>query len=200
MSCWVVPAIAAELWGVTLAQVLAGVADGTVRWQREHGFLFVDASARCHSHQTTRKPEGPPPPTFVPVTREAGDDGFDAIVEQELLPSQDPTGAAELLTAEVTDSPTPDLDPDWPLTWSDGDSSPLEDAEVCDILPPDPVPADPVLSDPVLEDPGLASSVTVEEDPELPPLCEEEDNEPIGHWRQRRQSVARTRRPPPLAA
>ena len=169
MSCWVVPAIAAELWGVTLAQVLAGIADGTVRWQREHGFLFVDAAGRCQCTHTTRKPQGPPPPTFVPVTREGGDDGFDAIIEQELPPSQDLS----------------------PLDYS---------AEVCDILPPDPVPAAPVLDDPVLGDPALASSVTVEEDPELPPLCEEEDSEPIGHWRQRRQSVARTRRPPPLAA
>jgi hypothetical protein len=156
MSCWVVPAIAAELWGVTLAQVLAGVADGTVRWQREHGFLFVDASARGHSLQTTRKPQGPPPPTFVPVTREGVDDGFDAIIEQELPP---------------------------PESTPDG------------IFPPDAVPKDPILGDP-----ALADSVVVEEDPELPPLCEEEDSEPIGHWRQRRQSVARTRRPPPLAA
>jgi hypothetical protein len=52
----------------------------------------------------------------------------------------------------------------------------------------------------VLDAPDLESSVTVEEDPELPPLCEEEDNKPIAHWRQRRKSVARTRRPPPLAA
>lgn len=158
MSCWVVPAIAAELWGVSLAQVLAGVADGTVRWQREHGFLFVDASARSHSLQTTRKPQGPPPPTFVHVTREGSDNGFDAIIKQELPP-------------------------------------PPDDAAGGDALPPE-----PVLEDPILGDPALASSVTVEEDPELPPLCEEEDNEPIGHWRQRRQSVARTRRPPPFAA
>jgi hypothetical protein len=69
MSCWVVPAIAAELWGVTVEHVLARVRAGTIESRREHGFTFVHATpAACHSHFTARR-EGPPPPTFVPVRR-----------------------------------------------------------------------------------------------------------------------------------
>ena len=155
MSCWVVPAIAAELWGLPLAQVLAGVADGSIPSQREHGFVFVDVSSQIQPHRTTRKPDGPPPPTYVAVSREP-DDSFDEIIAEEFPP----TGKVE-----ETIDPLAALSPD-----------------------------------PVLDAPDLESSVTVEEDPELPPLCEEEDNKPIAHWRQRRKTVARTRRPPPLAA
>jgi hypothetical protein len=175
MSCWVVPAIAAELWGVPLAQVMARVADGSVPSQREHGFLFVDVAAWGHSRQTTRRPDGPPPPTFVPVTRDA-DDHFDRIIAEEL-------GGVVQATA---DESTPFPPGDWTAAWSDDAFPPLEDTQPADVLPPDPV----------LDAPDLASSVTVEEDPELPPLCDEEDEKPIAHWRQRRRTVARTRRPP----
>ncbi len=44
MSCWVVPTIAAELWGVTLDHVLGGVDEGMVRSRKEHGFLLVDVA------------------------------------------------------------------------------------------------------------------------------------------------------------
>src|SRR5687767_12895351 len=41
MPCWVVPAVAAEFWGVSVEQVLADVAAGRVATQREGGLLFV---------------------------------------------------------------------------------------------------------------------------------------------------------------
>ena len=67
MSCWVVPAIAAELWGVTVSHVLAGVRDGTVTSRQEHGFLFVDVAPASHTYHRPRRPGEPPPPTFVLV-------------------------------------------------------------------------------------------------------------------------------------
>jgi hypothetical protein len=44
MSCWVVPTIAAELWGVSLDHVLGRIGEGTVRAKSEHGFVLVDVA------------------------------------------------------------------------------------------------------------------------------------------------------------
>ena len=79
MSCWVVPAIAAELWGVPLGNVLMGVRDGSIASRQEHGFVFVDVAPDSHRYYRPRRPGEPPPPTYVPVTRpgecEAGKPG-----------------------------------------------------------------------------------------------------------------------------
>jgi hypothetical protein len=45
MPAWVLPAVAAELWGVSQDQVLADVAAGRVRCRQEGEFLFVDVAA-----------------------------------------------------------------------------------------------------------------------------------------------------------
>ena len=42
MSCWVVPAIAAEFWGIPLDTVLQRVHAGQVASKHEEGFTFVD--------------------------------------------------------------------------------------------------------------------------------------------------------------
>lgn len=42
MPSWVLPAVAAELWGVPLEQVLADMAAGRVRSRTERDFTFVD--------------------------------------------------------------------------------------------------------------------------------------------------------------
>ena len=67
MSCWVVPAIAAEMWGVTVERVLAGIRDGTVATRTDHGFVFVDVAPGSAVFIKPRKPGEPPPPTFVLV-------------------------------------------------------------------------------------------------------------------------------------
>lgn len=70
MGCWVVPAIAAEVWGVGLDHVLARIADGSLPSRREYGFLLVDAAP--DNRPVTPPPRvGPPPPTFIPVLRES---------------------------------------------------------------------------------------------------------------------------------
>lgn len=63
MSCWVVPAVAAEYWGISLDLVMRRITDGLVPHMSEAGFVFVDVdpwAAACtggYRHQ--------PPPTFV---------------------------------------------------------------------------------------------------------------------------------------
>ena len=42
MSCWVVPEIAADLWGIPLEQVFDRIRDGSIQSKCEGGFIFVD--------------------------------------------------------------------------------------------------------------------------------------------------------------
>ena len=44
MSCWVVPNVAAEIWGISLDEVLSRIQSGVVVSKREYGFLLVDTA------------------------------------------------------------------------------------------------------------------------------------------------------------
>lgn len=44
MSCWVVPTVAAELWGCSLESVLAEIRHGRVPTKDEGGWTFVDVA------------------------------------------------------------------------------------------------------------------------------------------------------------
>ena len=79
MSCWVVPAVAADYWGVSLEEIWARIYRGQVPHKAERGFVFVDVApwiadlSGSIAHQ--------PPPTFI-----AGDQAGDlAAGEAELL-------------------------------------------------------------------------------------------------------------------
>jgi len=41
MACWMAPSVAAEIWGMSVEQVMAGVADGSIPSRLEGNFLFV---------------------------------------------------------------------------------------------------------------------------------------------------------------
>ena len=64
MSCWVVPAVAAELLGLNMNQVLERVRDGSVPSKLEMGFLMVDIapSSNTDTPRAIRKQE---PSTYV---------------------------------------------------------------------------------------------------------------------------------------
>lgn len=63
MSCWVVPAVAAEYWGVSLDAVWGRIYDDHVPHKVERGFVFVDLDPwRGDSSGGVRHE---PPPTFV---------------------------------------------------------------------------------------------------------------------------------------
>ena len=64
MPCWVVPVVAAELWGVSVDHVLRAVADGSVPSKQEYGFTVVDVVPDSNA-LPPRRPDRPPPPTFV---------------------------------------------------------------------------------------------------------------------------------------
>src|SRR5580704_15036195 len=46
MSSWVAPSVAAELWGISVDQVLAGIADGSIPSYVDGQFLFVDVRGK----------------------------------------------------------------------------------------------------------------------------------------------------------
>ena len=123
MACWVVPAIAAELWGVTVNHVLAGVRDGSIGSRKEHGFLFVDAAPGSYTYHRPLRPDEPRPPTFVPAAADEVTDALTDKVADELTDgpaSAAPARIAEAATlapvppaeAFVEDDEIPPLDPE----------------------------------------------------------------------------------------
>src|SRR5688500_5378530 len=67
MSCWVVPIVAAELWGGSLGEVRARIHAGTVVSKMEYGFLLVDTAPLGPLFRSTAAEGAPRPPTFVEV-------------------------------------------------------------------------------------------------------------------------------------
>lgn len=70
MSCWVVPSVAAEVWGTTIEHILAGMRDGSIPTKQEKGFTFVDVAPESEICPTLRRSKEDRPPTYVPLTRE----------------------------------------------------------------------------------------------------------------------------------
>lgn len=63
MSCWVVPAVAAEYWGVTIDAVWTRVYGRLVPHKTEDGFVFVDVDP--WTPDSGGRTHHEPPPTFV---------------------------------------------------------------------------------------------------------------------------------------
>lgn len=60
MSCWVVPTIAAEIWGVTVDHILQRVRDGNLPHRVDDGFMFVDVAPQGETVER--------PPTFLALS------------------------------------------------------------------------------------------------------------------------------------
>lgn len=54
MASWVAPAVAAEIWGVGVDQVLAGIANGSIPSFVDGQFLFVDMAGNGYARSTPR--------------------------------------------------------------------------------------------------------------------------------------------------
>ncbi len=67
MSCWVVPSVAAEYWGIPLEQVLSGIRGGNVPIKRELGLTFVDVAPNSGPADQRSIPKAIRPLTFVAV-------------------------------------------------------------------------------------------------------------------------------------
>lgn len=96
MSCWVVPSIAAELWGVSIEHVMQCIRDGYLVSRRDAGFMFVDIAPES----STLKP-----PTYTVLTPEE----FAALTGHGPADQADETD----LTAEQADAVEADGEPEF---------------------------------------------------------------------------------------
>src|SRR5688500_16517599 len=85
MSCWVVPSVAAELWGVSVEHVLAGIREGRIFSRTDNGFVCVDAAPESPTLSAARVAVEHPP-TFTVVTEDEmaallGGNGEDRVID-----------------------------------------------------------------------------------------------------------------------
>ena len=68
MSCWVVPSIAADIWGVSVQQILDRMSAGSIPSKSESGFTFVDVAPESPRMESPKARTTPP--TYTVVTHE----------------------------------------------------------------------------------------------------------------------------------
>ncbi len=78
MSCWVAPSIAAELWGISLDQVMAKARQGEVASCTEHGFFLVGLASDLAAQQDRSNP-----PTYTPVDSPINAVELEALTEDD---------------------------------------------------------------------------------------------------------------------
>ena len=79
MSCWVVPTIAAEIWGVSVDHLLQQVREGKLAYRVDEGFMFLDV-------EPPPQPKVERPPTFTVLSEAELDALRDA--EEDYVVSQ----------------------------------------------------------------------------------------------------------------
>src|SRR5258705_7632416 len=86
MSCWVVPNVAAEIWGISLDEVMQRIQNGVVVSKREYGFLLVDTAPLGPLFRSTAAEGKAKPRTWVAVQTwvEVEEDEIDAEVEESI--------------------------------------------------------------------------------------------------------------------
>lgn len=95
MSCWVVPTLAAEIWGVSLDHVLWQVNSGAIPSKVDYGFVLVDVAPGSDmiAPPPAAAPVSPPPTTFVPVSDGLSEDEVAALAVPEVAPPTIPQPA-----------------------------------------------------------------------------------------------------------
>jgi hypothetical protein len=95
MSCWVVPSIAAEFWGVSVAEVLEGIRSGKIASKAELGFTLVDVVPDSPRVETGFRRPATPPATYTETPS-------DELSEAEHLALEDVESAATTLHPTAT--------------------------------------------------------------------------------------------------
>jgi hypothetical protein len=83
MSCWVVPTVAAEIWGVSVGEVLRRIEAGEITVREENGWTFVDVAPGSPTigPPMNRRPK---PATFTMISSEE----MDALCEDEIAEAE----------------------------------------------------------------------------------------------------------------
>lgn len=102
MSCWVVPSVAAEFWGVSLDVVWSRIYAGQVPHKRDGGFVFVDVAPWAADFNGRVRHN--PPPTYMTALATDCEPGGVALApdELELLGQADHGGESD---ADLDDEP-----------------------------------------------------------------------------------------------
>src|SRR2546422_6082415 len=87
MSCWVVPTVAAEIWGITVGEVLSRIQAGEVAVRHDSGWTFVDVAPTSPTLGPPLKRNAPRPETFMPISSEE----LSALSEDEIGEAEDST-------------------------------------------------------------------------------------------------------------
>lgn len=111
MSCWVVPTVAAEYWGISVDLVLRRMSQGLVPQMSQSGFTFVDIDPWTTACTGAFRHE--PPPTFVSTAEsippvESAWSPVSIAADAEIQPS------GELLLEETDESDEPQHDDELP--------------------------------------------------------------------------------------
>ena len=69
MSCWVVPSVAAELWGCTVDAVLSAIQNGKVPTKEDAGWTFVDVAPESPKLEAPKSVRPPTPETYAVVSQ-----------------------------------------------------------------------------------------------------------------------------------
>jgi hypothetical protein len=69
MSCWVVPSVAAELWGCTVDAVLNAMRQGDVPTKDDSGWTFVDVAPDSPKLEAPKSVLPPIPDTYSIVSQ-----------------------------------------------------------------------------------------------------------------------------------
>lgn len=215
MACWVLPTVAAELWGVPIDDVWTRIGAGTVETRVEHGSLLVDVGPRFVAPEPAA-PEHVEVQSFEP--RAAAPDCLEGqIVERRTVEWQPVEARVE--EPQVVEAAAA-IVPSTPVLLSDAELLALHGSDSgvgAPVVQPKPrprsvrrirgsiarraTPVVPVIPEPVATEPVRAPvPVVVNEDVESedgpPPLDEVDDGKPM-NWREVRTRVGRTRKPPP---
>jgi hypothetical protein len=93
MPSWVVPSVAAEIWGMTVEQILRKIQAGELEVMRDNGWVFVNvAPGGPMINPIKRVPRSERPRTYTVVTREEEEAlrVTESVVELEEEPHPDP--------------------------------------------------------------------------------------------------------------
>jgi hypothetical protein len=113
MSAWVAPSVAAEIWGISVNDVLAGIADGSIQSQVDGQFLFVDLGRHGLPTSSPRQQNSEPlvsheeiaALTFTPIISEpepslsSEEEIADTLPQEELVSEQDKNDVSDWRTA-----------------------------------------------------------------------------------------------------
>ncbi len=75
MSCWVVPSVAAELWGMAVGEVLNRIRTGSLSSKIEYGFTLVDVAPDSPKLMTMHSQ--PRPLTYKPAPGSVHEDAVE---------------------------------------------------------------------------------------------------------------------------